>query len=111
MELKDLKSDDYYYAEYAGDGEFVIVKGTCGFRPNLFTSPTKQSFWANNESAAKNNIRLASEEEIHWLDCCIKANEYISFEEALLSFIPIRESDPEENKELKLIYKKLLNLR
>lgn len=110
MQLEDLKPDDYYYAEYTNPDEKVIVKGTCGSRPNLFISPTIQTFWANNDSGAKNNIRLASEEEIHWLDCCIEANDYISFEDALLSFIPIRKPNPEADKDLEIIYKKLLNL-
>jgi len=56
------------------------------------------------------NIRLATPEEKHWLLCCVKAVAYISFEDALLSFTPIREPNLEEIKELEPIYKRLLNI-
>lgn len=89
MELKDLKSDDYYYAEYTGNGEFVIVKGTEGARPNLYVNSdeNKNSFWKFNQSSAFKNLRLATPQEIHWLECCIEKRIFISFEEALKSFI------------------------
>lgn len=97
MELKDLKSDDYYYAEYTGDGEFVIVKGTEGTRPNLYVNSERgtTSFWNRNQASAKKNIRLATLEEIHWLDCCIELGHAISFKEAMKSFKINTKDDPE----------------
>lgn len=90
MELKDLKSDDYYYAEYTGNGEFVIVKGTEGTRPNLYINFDRntKSFWKHNQASAKTNIRLATLEEIHWLDCCITKNDFVEYEIALKAFTP-----------------------
>ena len=32
--------------------------------------------------------RLATPEEKHWLNCCITADKFITFEEAMKSFIP-----------------------
>ena len=35
-----------------------------------------------------NEMRLATSEEKHWLNCCITANKFITFEEAMKTFIP-----------------------
>jgi hypothetical protein len=114
MQLEDLKSDDYYYAEYIDINGWCIVKGSPvnGRRPNIYINSINhnQSYSFDNSCAAKKNIRLATEEEIHWLDCCIEKNEFIEFEEAMKTFIPFRKSNPEADKNLEPIYKKLLNL-
>ena len=112
MQLTDLKIDDYYYAEYSDHTEFAIVKGTEGRRANLYVNSdeNKNSFWKFNQSSAHKNIRLATEQEIHWLDCCIKQNTFISYNEAIETFVPFRTSNPEADKDLEPIYKRLLNV-
>lgn len=91
MELKDLKLDDYYYAEYTDNTEFAIVKGTDGKRPNIYVNSNKdvESFWAYNQASARKNIRLATPQEIHWLDCCINNDKFISYEDVMLTFIEL----------------------
>ena len=39
------------------------------------------NFWINE-------MRLATPEEKHWLNCCITADKFITFEEAMKTFIP-----------------------
>lgn len=39
--------------------------------------------------------RLATDEERHWLDTCIKANKFIPYNEAILSYITNTKDDPE----------------
>jgi hypothetical protein len=89
MQLTDLKPDDYYYAEYSDHTEFAIVKGTEGKRSNLYVNSdeNKNSFWKFNNCSAFKNLRLATPQEIHWLECCIEKRIFISFEEALKSFV------------------------
>lgn len=110
MELKDLKSDDYYYAEYTGDGEFVIVKGTEGTRPNLYVNSERgtTSFWNRNQASAKKNIRLATPEEIHWLDCCIAKKDFVEYEIALKTFTPPPLINFQQDSEYNKILIKLL---
>lgn len=89
MNKKDLKKDDYYYAEYFytnNNGNYCIVKGTTGARYNLYTK--NNSFYSQNDCMARFNIRLATIEEKHWLDCCIANKKFISKEEAMKTFKP-----------------------
>lgn len=101
MEFKDLHPDDYYYAEYTDNTEFAIVKGTDGKRPNIYVDSNKdvKSFWTYNQASARKNIRLATPQEIHWLDCCINNGDFISYEDAMLTFVePINyQQDTEYN--------------
>ena len=50
---------------------------------NVFRKPPENpgNFWINE-------IRLATPGEKHWLNCCITANKFITFEEAMKTFIP-----------------------
>lgn len=112
MELKDLKSTDYYYAEYVDSEEFVIVKGIEGRRPNLLINKSLCKFWMENKPAAEKNIRLATPEEKHWLDWCILANKYVEYEEAIKHYVgpTIVTKEPIKDPELDKILIKLLNL-
>lgn len=95
MELKDVKKDNYYYAEYndkisriikpINDSNFRNSPGVGeGWGPG-FTGRSV-CFFFNNSWSCNQNIRLATPEEKHWLYCCIKENKYISKEEALKTF-------------------------
>ena len=100
MQLTDLKPDDYYYAEYSVHTEFAIVKGTEGKRSNLYVNSgeNKNSFWKFNQSSAFKNLRLATPQEIHWLDCCIDNNKFVSYEDAMLTFVDLNyQQDSEYN--------------
>lgn len=52
-------------------------------------------YYKVNTPGARENIRLATLEEIHWLTCCIELGHAISFEEAMKSFNIKTNDDPE----------------
>ena len=56
-----------------------------------------------------NALRLATPEEIHWLETCVYLKQYVSFETAMLNFNEINRPYKNESKDLEPIYKKLLN--
>jgi len=45
-------------------------------------------FARNNWFSSNPEYLLATSEEKHWLNCCITANKFITFEEAMKTFIP-----------------------
>ncbi len=114
MKLEDLKSDDYYYGEYKDMDGYCIVKGppVNGIRPNIYINSIRyrKAYTPTNNCSVDKNIRLATEEETHWLNCCIENNKFIEFEEAMKTFIPFRQSNPKADKDLEPIYKRLLNV-
>lgn len=90
MKVTDLKPDDYYYGEYYDIEGWCIVKGSpaIGDRPNIYIRESSYcKYTANNRCAVDKNIRLATLEEIHWLECCINKNEFVSMITAIESFI------------------------
>ena len=104
MKFEDLKPDDYYYAQYydANSDEYCMVKGTIGNRPNIYIDNQKVygTFYKYNRSSAVIGIRLATQEEIHWLNMCEKGGIFIPFNEALKTFSysePITQTDSEYN--------------
>jgi hypothetical protein len=68
----------------------------------------KDSNYARNSSHGWKNSKIASLEEIHWLDCCIVANNFITKEEAMLSYINPSKRSIESDPELEQILIKLL---
>lgn len=114
MQLTDCLDNEIYYWE---SSEFKYInwykKPNNNSNANIkcYISITSEIF--EPKSGMNNyltNIRIATPEEKHWLLCCMKANKYISLEDALLSFIPVKKSNLEEIKDLELIYKRLLNI-
>lgn len=83
MKEKDVKKDNFYYAEYK-PGDFAIIKAErngslcgSGFR--------KEEYYKVNGWSCNENIREATKEERHHLECCIKENRFVPKEEALKS--------------------------
>ncbi len=66
------------------------------------------SNYAKNSSHGWANSILATIEEQHWLDCCIKEDNFITKEKAMLSFINPTEIPLGPDPSLESIYKKLL---
>ena len=58
----------------SGRGYGLNLKSKNDFKPDWYLS--------------YNNMREATPEEKHWLETCIKANEFVSYEEAMETFIP-----------------------
>jgi len=77
----------------------VIEKGST----NRF-NVNDDSCFNKNDSHAWSKSKLATPEEIQWLNLCIEQDKYIPFEEALLFYTHKSDSS------LEPIYKKLLNI-
>lgn len=63
----------------------------CDFRGNATFINKRLEFNKGKSWCYKGNhrtYRLATPEEKHWLNCCITADKFITFEEAMKSFIP-----------------------
>ena len=116
MTTEDVKEGEYYVAFYPGETHPTIikafVKASFNHSPGLYKrlGNEEYNFVPSNSFQCRENIRLAREDEIHWLNCCIELNTYISYDEAMKSFFKTPENKPEDKLELETIYKKLLNL-
>lgn len=93
MQLKDIIGGQYYAAHYANEAHPTIIKAlnNCTFNDSsaiyIRNRETNYRFATGNWSAADRNIRKATPKEIHWLDCCINNNDFISYEDAMLTFV------------------------
>ena len=67
-----------------------IIGKHLGNNRNEFRQPPK-----NPGNFLINHMRLATSEEKHWLNCCITANKFITFEEAMKTLIPEIEPLPQ----------------
>jgi len=57
-----------------------------------YYSDLSWDFWTDKTLT---EIEIASSEQKHWLNECIKINKYISYDEAILSYITNTKDDPE----------------
>lgn len=114
IELQNVLANNYYAAYYDIDNYPTIIKTT---RDGGFWSCTgmrrdnkesEYSFYTNNSFGCSKDIRKATPEEKHWLDCCIKKGNIVSFKEAMSSYIP--NSKLEKDPALAEILIKLLKL-
>ena len=93
MQLEDIISGEYYAAHYEDESHPTIIKASEGGSFNnslaIYTRSrcTTYRFSSGNWSAATHNIRLATPQEIHWLDCCIDNDKFISYEQAMLTYV------------------------
>lgn len=89
MELKEVKAGEYYYAEYK-ENYYVIIqaKNNDNFTDSCGIVPKKERYFKFNDWSCKNNIRLATKEEKHWLNYCIINNKFFSKETFLKEYIP-----------------------
>lgn len=105
MTLNDIIAGEYYAAHYINEAHPTIIKAST--RGSFFNSfaiytrnkETNYRFSTGNWTAADRNIRKATPEEIHWLDCCIDNDNFISYVNAMLTFVePINyQQDSEYN--------------
>ena len=92
MEIEDLKQNEIYYTIYAEGNDLIIFKFSSQINDNEFKSGAvirNKNFDTENcyfMQAYLNNIRPATPEEKHWLQCCITADKFITQEEAMKSF-------------------------
>jgi len=106
MELNDIIGGKYYAAHYIGENHPTIIKALHdkSFRRStgLYTrnKELQYRFIKSNSFECENHIRLATLEEGHWLSCCINNDKYISYKEAMLTFVDKSinyQQDPEYN--------------
>lgn len=107
MTLQDVLADNYYVAYYDIDTYPTIIKTTTngGFWKasgmRRLNKEEAYSFYPNNSFGCSKDIRKATPEEAHWLNCCIEKRNIVSFEEAMGSFIkeePITYSNEPDSK-------------
>lgn len=109
MELNDIIGGKYYAAHYTGESHPTIIKalhdGSFRSSTGLYTNSSRLQYYfaKSNSFECENHIRLATLEEIHWLNCCINKNEFVSYSEAMLTFI-----DPSINYQQDSEYNNLL---
>ena len=97
IKKEELIKGEIYHVQ---DGDFwmigLVTKSNNGdnnwsLRGDATYITSKNKFEINTSWAYKSDTRtyrLATPEEKHWLNCCITANKFITFEEAMKTFIP-----------------------
>lgn len=101
---KDYYDDVITYIWKCGvDNETWYSHRLCSYK----YKPEEYNYAKNSSHGWANSI-LATIEEQHWLDCCIKEDNFITKEEAMLSFINPTEIPLGPDPSLESIYKKLL---
>lgn len=87
IKKEELKNGDVFVSQMSHH-HFLNKYGTgYGLHLNLDNTIKKQVLYRNGGFAYK-NIRLATPEEKHWLNTCIEQDTFITFEEAMKTFIP-----------------------
>ena len=85
LQKSDLKLGEIYW--FVGSNIKFLNKhslSTRGYGLNLKSKDDFRCDWFLDYS----NIREATPEEKHWLETCIKADKFVSYEEAMKTFIP-----------------------
>lgn len=87
IEKEKLKNGDVFVSELS-NCHFLNKEGS-KFSLDLKTDNTIRLENLNkNSEFSYNNIRIATPEEKYWLEVCIAANSFISYDEAMKTFIP-----------------------
>jgi len=87
IKKEDLKEGDIFVTQLSYNN-FLNKYGT-GFSLNLKTDNSiKNETLYKGGGFAYDNMRLATPEEKHWLESCITADKFITFEETMETFIP-----------------------
>ena len=86
IKKEELKDGDIFVSQMSHH-HFLNKYGT-GYSLHLNLDNTiKNQVLYRNGGFAYNNMRLATSEEKHWLNECIKLDKFITFEEAMKTFI------------------------
>jgi hypothetical protein len=84
IKKEELKNGDVFVVESSYN--FINKEGTpFSIHKNKRTGNT---IFCKNGGFMYENIRLATSEEKHWLESCITADKFITYEEAMKTFIP-----------------------
>ena len=90
IKFKDLVNDNYYKATFKENPKGLIFKfnkqiGNKHYYINLDNMCFDNEVILTCRPQDNTYIKLNKQEE-HWLNCCIEANEFISYEEAMKTF-------------------------
>lgn len=94
MKIKDLKPDKIYSGNIKNGGKIIFIPNKCELYNNNYDVPNE--FQLNNCPDQVENIELAIFPECQWLQTCLKANKFISKEEALKSEVKFKVGKMEE---------------
>lgn len=87
IKKEELKDGDVFVAQLKFN-HYLNKQGTSFYlRLNLDNSINYERL-SKTGGFSYNNIRLATPEEKHWLESCIEEDKFITFEEAVKTFIP-----------------------
>lgn len=99
MEIKDLKEGEIYNSDCNNEnnynGSYLFMYNSTlnkynyiGYNYSINTSEKAgNNFNKLSYHGWKKDIKLATPEQKHWLNECIKADKYISYEEAMKTFV------------------------
>lgn len=106
MRKEDLKVGTIYIAgEHTKFLNKILEITNRGFEGSYIENG---QLYRNGGVFVTSNLKKASPEECHWLEYCIKKNEFIPYEEAMLSFNKNTNNNQVTPKLVK-IWNKLLN--
>lgn len=91
LEIEELVKGNYYYIKWDNNNEYIFKREKPGGGDSSINITDSYIAVGSGDFKDKRKwkeIRLASIEEIKWLDKCIKVNKFISKEEALKSDKP-----------------------
>lgn len=87
IKKEELRDGDIFVAQMSNN-HFLNKQGT-KFYLNLKTDNSiKHERFETSGGFSYTNIRMATSEEKHWLNTCIEQDKFITFEEAMKTFIP-----------------------
>ena len=85
--ITEFKKDEYYLITYLRTGDNYLTKwnGTNQSGPRIEIETKYYAIGGNwgNMSSDTHRISYATQEQINWLDACIKADKYVPLEEAV----------------------------
>ena len=90
LQKSDLKEGEIYVSNpsYSNSNPYEFLnKHSLSGRGYGLNLKSKNDF-RSNWYLSYNNMREATPEEKHWLETCIKVDQFVSYEEAMKSFIP-----------------------
>lgn len=89
MNKNELKIGEIYKVKLKNSMSLTYVMKATKDLKNVKNIPSYNSFMKEGDFNNDNNIfEIATPEEKHWLNTCIKQDKFITFEEAMKTFIP-----------------------
>ena len=90
LQKSDLKNGEIYICIIPRINIKYLIEKTENLMCNNIEISTSKNklFYGGNFNGSNNQFFEATPEEKHWLETCIKENKFVSYEEAMKTFIP-----------------------